>query len=379
MAIYFVAGEPSGDMHGAHLMQALAATDRSVCFLGRGGPKMQAIAASSSFHNWCDQAAVLGLWEVLKKYSWFRKQFHQTLEEIAHTQPAAVVLIDYPGFNLRLAKALRQKNYRGKIIYYISPQVWAWNRSRIPKMARWLDLMLCIFPFETTLYKASGLKTQFVGHPLLEHLASRLDPKIKRKPNLIGLFPGSRSREVRLIFPIFLKTIAHLQKLQPELEFTVAAATPYLASELKQIRSQLFPQWTDRDCKIEVGTAHRLMQESAAGLVSSGTATLEAAYFQMPSALVYKVNPLTYWAARAVIQVPYLGIVNLLAQKEVAKEYIQGNAQPLALAKEIQDLLHDPKKRADHVSALQKVVSDLQTSETSPASSVAAKAILDLL
>ena len=148
--IYFVAGEASGDNHGGALMRSLRELDVDLNFVGRGGPQMQAIAGAQ-FKNWIENAAVVGLWEVIKKYGYFRQKFRETLNEIEKNKADAVVLIDYPGFNLRLARALRRRSAKRKIIYYISPQVWAWNRGRIKKMACFLDLMLCIFPFEAEL------------------------------------------------------------------------------------------------------------------------------------------------------------------------------------------------------------------------------------
>ena len=147
MTIYFVAGEVSADNHGAALMRSLRELDPELNFIGRGGPQMQQVAGEQ-FKNWIGDAAVLGLWEVLRKYGYFREQFRQTLNEIQESKPDAVVLIDYPGFNLRLARALRRQSQRQKTIYYISPQVWAWNRGRIKRMAHFIDLVLCIFPFE---------------------------------------------------------------------------------------------------------------------------------------------------------------------------------------------------------------------------------------
>ena len=153
-------------------MRALRSADVDLRFIGRGGPQMKTVAGTN-FQNWIDKSGVLGLWEVIKHYGYFRKQFHATLHEIEKSKPDAVVLIDYPGFNLRLARALRKQAPLQKVIYYISPQVWAWNRGRIQKMARWLDLMLCIFPFEADLYNESGLRTIFVGHPMIERLPER--------------------------------------------------------------------------------------------------------------------------------------------------------------------------------------------------------------
>src|SRR6266446_430460 len=197
MTLYFVAGEASGDNHGAALMRSLRRLQPNVQLLGRGGPRIQEIAGGE-FLDGSDDAGVVGLWEVIKQYSYFRREFRKAIEQIAQTKPDAVVLIDYPGFNLRLARALRERSLGGKIIYYISPQVWAWNRGRISKMARWLDLMICIFPFEAELYEKSGLRTVFAGHPMIENLESkRIDTP--RDPNLIAFFPGSRAREVRNI------------------------------------------------------------------------------------------------------------------------------------------------------------------------------------
>src|SRR5262249_34223102 len=202
-------------------------------FIGRGGPQMQEVAGKQ-FKNWIGDAAVLGLWEVLRKYGYFREQFRQTTEEIVETEPDVVVLIDYPGFNLRLARALRQQSRRQKIIYYISPQVWAWNRGRIKRMARWIDLVLCIFPFEADLYNESGLRALFVGHPMIERLQVR-EANVERDPNVIGLFPGSRLREVRKIFPVMIETARLLLRSKPTLRFEVAAASEELSQEISKI------------------------------------------------------------------------------------------------------------------------------------------------
>ena len=232
MTIYFVAGEVSADNHGAALMRAVRGLDPTLNFIGRGGPQMQQVAGAS-FKNWIGDAAVLGLWEVLRKYGYFREQFRQTLSEIKQSKPDAVVLIDYPGFNLRLARALRRQPHRHKTIYYISPQVWAWNRGRIKSMARFIDLMLCIFPFEADLYVASGLRAVFVGHPMIERIETqKID--VPREPNLIGLFPGSRAREVRKIFPVMIEAARLLLQAKPALRFHVAAASEELAREMTE-------------------------------------------------------------------------------------------------------------------------------------------------
>ena len=310
--IYFVAGEVSADNHGAALMRFLRELDPSLKFIGRGGSQMQQVAGAQ-FKNWIGEAAVLGLWEVLRKYGYFREQFRQTLSEIQESKPDAVVLIDYPGFNLRLARALRRQSHSEKTIYYISPQVWAWNRRRIKKMARFIDLVLCIFPFETDLYAASGLRAVFVGHPMIERLETqKIDNR--RDSNLIGLFPGSRSREVRKIFPVMIETARRLLQFNPTLHFQVAAASEELAREMSEMlrAKQLADGQT---IEIAVGQTAAIMQRAFLGIVASGSATLEAAYFRMPFVLIYKVAWPTYVAARLVVNVDFLGLICLQARK----------------------------------------------------------------
>ena len=403
MTIYFVAGEVSADNHGAALMRSLRELDPGLKFIGRGGPQMQEMTGRQ-FKNWISDAAVLGLWEVLRKYGYFREQFHQTVKEILKSKPDAVVLIDYPGFNLRLARALRKQSRRQKIIYYISPQVWAWNLGRIKRMARLIDLVLCIFPFETDLYNESGLRAVFVGHPMLERLqASKIDGE--RDQSLIGLFPGSRLREVRKIFPVMIETARLLLQSNPTLRFQVAAASDELAREMGRmlnphlhplpsakgeetrqapnesqpilaregvtgtplpllsgegrVRGATEPQ-DGKPIQIKVGETGALMQRAFAGLVASGSATLEASYFRMAFVLIYKVAWPTYLAARLVVNVKYLGMPNLLAGKEVVPEFIQHRAQPGAIAKAVRLLMDDARARERMISEFDAIISKLQ-------------------
>jgi lipid-A-disaccharide synthase len=354
-SIYLVAGEASADNHGAALMESLRKLDRDLQFLGRGGPRMKAIAGAQ-FLDWIDDAAVVGLWEVIKRYGYFRQKFRETLSEIAQTKPDVVVLIDYPGFNLRLARALHRQAGRPKIIYYISPQVWAWNRGRIKQMARWLDLMLCIFPFEVDLYNQSGLRTIFVGHPMIDNLrAHKID--IKRDRHLIGLFPGSRSREVLKNFPVMLDAVRELFHENQLLRFEVAAASESLVADIwemltdARMREGLFRVVTD-----ETAAA---MQRASAGIVASGSATLEAAYFRLPFVLVYKVSWLTYLAARFVVKVKYLGMPNVLANDEVVPEFIQHQAKPRAIARAVLELMGNDAARARMISDFDAIIGRL--------------------
>jgi lipid-A-disaccharide synthase len=370
--LYFVAGEASGDTHGAALMAALREVQPDLRFVGRGGPRMKQLAGGE-FNDWSEASSVLGLWEVLKQYGYFRKQFAAALEEVRTQKPDAVVLIDYPGFNLRLARALRARDAALKIIYYISPQVWAWNQGRIPQMARSLDLMLCIFPFEAELYNKSGLRTEFVGHPMMETLAARRI-SAERDPNLIGLFPGSRMRELRKILPIMLAAAKRIVAARPASHFEIAAASESLETEA---RAMLMSSGLSANAvRISRGEASSLMQRAHVAMVASGTATLEAAYFCLPFVLVYRVATLTYLAARLVVKVKHLGMPNVLAGREIVPEFIQHRAEPHAIAHAVLHLLDNESERRRMTEAFDAIHTQLGQKD---ASRTAARAILDEL
>ena len=366
--IYFVAGEASGDTHGAALMQSLRALAPDWEFDGRGGPKMKAIAGGR-FVDWIDAAAVVGLWEVVKHYGYFRKQFAKALDEIAAMKPDAIVLIDYPGFNLRLARTLRRQAPGLKIIYYISPQVWAWNRGRIAQMARYLDLMLCIFPFEAEHYNASGLRTIFVGHPMIENLAGRQTGEA-RDPNLVGLFPGSRSREVNKILPVMLEAAAKIAAQQPAIRFEIVAASQALVRNIEKLMS-LSP--VRERFRLVTGESSGAMQRASAGMVASGTATLESAYFRMPFVLVYKVSWPTYLAARLMMRTRFVGMPNVLVDREIVPEFLQHEAEPKAIAAAVLRLMNDPAARQTMIAGFDESIARLGESG---ASEKAARAIV---
>ena len=369
--LYLIAGEASGDARGAELLRALRERDASLQFFGAGGREMRALGGEH-FTDWADEA-VVGLWDVLKKYGYFRAQFRRMLADIARVQPAALVLIDYPGFNLRLAKAVKRAMPGVRIIDYISPQVWAWNRGRIPKMARYLDLMLCIFPFEKPLYEKSGLHTVFTGHPLLDSLETKRTCQT-REPQLVGLFPGSRQKEVRKIFPVMVQTAQRMKTARPELRFEAAAASHQLADEmLATVRH--FGESEDF-CRITVRNSHELMQRAAAGIVCSGTATLEAAFFGLPLCIVYKVAALTWIVGKQLVKVPFLGMPNVLAGREIAREFLQGDATPEALADETLRLVSHAAARETLQRELAAVIAQLGERGAAPR---AAEAILNEL
>jgi lipid-A-disaccharide synthase len=258
------------------------------------------------------------------------------------------------------------------VIDYISPQVWAWNRRRIPEMARALDMMICIFPFEKAIYETSGLPTVFAGHPMAEEL--RPVPPAERDEMLFGLFPGSREREVRRIFPAMAGAAALIRKSRPEIRLEAAAATPAHAEIIRAMAREAGVEIT-----VTIGAARDLMRRAAAGLVCSGTATLEAGCLGLPYALVYRVATLTYEIGLRLIRVKYLGMVNILGNRPVVREFIQHDATPAALADEGLRLLNSREARERLSSDLASVTSILCGESGNAASRRAARAVLECL
>jgi lipid-A-disaccharide synthase len=347
--IYIIAGEASGDAHGAVLMREMARLVPDLQFFGAGGPEMRVIAGDH-FMDWT-QEAVVGLWDVLVKYPYFRKEFYRMYREIRQLKPDTVIFVDYPGFNLRLAQYLRRNQFAGKLIYYISPQVWAWNRSRIPRMAAFLDLMICIFPFEKTLYEASGLRTEFVGHPMLEEL-DRHRISEPRDPKLVALLPGSRNREIRRIFPVMLEAAELLRRKDAAIHVEASAAS----EAGRELIRKLSCKAGLGDVPVGLKNAYELMQRAFVGMVASGTATLESSFFLLPFVLVYKVSWFSYVPGRLLIRVNHLGMPNILAGKEIIPEFIQSNAVPDGIADVVWNLYDDPIRRADMVGEMDRVI-----------------------
>lgn len=352
-SLFILAGERSGDRHGAGLIEELLRLSPDLTIHGLGGGEMRSLVPDIT--DWVEEAGVVGLVEVLKKYGWFKKQFDQTLRNIRELRPDAVVLIDYPGFNLRLAKALRDGGYKGRLIYYISPQVWAWHRGRIPKMAAILDLMICIFPFEKDLYEGHGLRTVFGGHPLVEYHRQK-GPPLPRVSGLIGLFPGSRRREITKLFPVLIETARQMKAADPSLRFVASAASPRLESIMRGLLNAAPPV---TGLTIETGTMHDMMRRVECGAVASGTATLEAAIHGLPHCLIYKVATGTYLVAKAVIKVKHLGMVNILGRRGIVRELIQGDCTPAKISAELLHLHQDPAARAALVQEMRTVVDAL--------------------
>ena len=339
--VYVVAGELSGDVHGAGLLRALREMVPDVEIHGAGGPGMAAVAGAG-LTDWVEDAAVMGVWEVLKRYGWFKERFGEMLAELKEFQPDILLLIDYPGFNLRFAKAVKEAYPNTRILYYISPKVWAWNKGRIPKMVELLDEVLCLFPFEPPIFQSAGLKATFVGNPLVDELEADRVPGVVRNEMLVGLFPGSREREIARLFPMMVEAAKILKSGSADVKFEVPAASAKLAL---QIRGLMAEAGAADLVTVTDGGSHSLMQRAGCAVIASGTATLEAAYYGLPYCLVYRMAGLSYFMAKILVKIKFAGLVNILADEEVVEELIQGDATPENVVRSIERFLKSPEKR----------------------------------
>jgi lipid-A-disaccharide synthase len=339
--IFLVACEASGDLHGAHLIAGIRKLAPGTEFCGVGGARMQE-AGMQVFHD-MTKISALGLGDVLRNYFKYLKIFNETFLNICRERPDAVVLIDSPAFNLRLAKKISRV---APVLYYISPQLWAWGKRRIHIVKKHIREMLVILPFEKDFYEKEGVAVKFVGHPLLDAIPElphaitlRTRIGIIQGQKAIGLFSGSREKEVKRILPVMLKAADCLRKDFPEAVFFI--------SKSPNVRPEIYDELLrDLPFKVECppsSSFYELVKAMDFAFVASGTATLEAALIGTPFFLLYKASWSTYLLGKHLIKVPYLGLVNLLADTRVIPEFIQGDAHPETLAHEARVFLRSPE------------------------------------
>lgn len=350
-----IAGEASGDTLGAELVKALRARQPNTDFFGAGGPRMAAEGVNLAFD--LTTHAVVGIWEVLKNYGKFKGFFDQLLSLAITERPDAIILIDYPGFNLRFARAARKlarqsPDWRPKIIYYVSPQIWAWHESRIHQIAEDIDLMLAIFPFEKTWYasRKPGFKVEFVGHPLIDRYAgSQIRPAVERDP-LVVLLPGSRVRELRKHLPVMSAACERIHQSHPDVQFQIV-----LPSEnLEALARAECP-----NINVQVGGLAETLTRAQIAIASSGTVTMECAYFRVPTIVIYKTSWSTYLLARRFVRVSHVAMPNLLARKEIYPELIQEKATAANIAAAANELLSNSSRRQEVQRELQNVINTL--------------------
>lgn len=342
MKYYIIAGEASGDLHGSNLIHALKQKDANADFRCWGGDEMEAAGATVVKHY--RELAFMGFIEVLANLRTILSNIKQCKADVSQYDPNVLVLIDYPGFNLRIAEWAKKQGIR--VFYYISPQVWAWKENRVKKIKRSVDRMYVILPFEKTFYKKHHYEVDFVGHPLLDAIENYRKERpafevfcreydLEDKP-IIALLPGSRKQEISTVLPAMLAVAQDFSAYQ----FVIAGAPGQEKDFYRQFVAA-------SNVKVLSGKTYDLLEQSTAALVTSGTATLETALFEVPEVVCYKGSWISYWIARQLVKIPYISLVNLIMDKEIVKELIQGDLNKKTLLRELNAILPEGEKRAD--------------------------------
>ena len=336
-----VAGEPSGDAHAAALVNALRKREKDLECFGSTGPLMRAAGVDTVVN--CDELAIMGILEVTHAFPKFLKAFRELKQAALERSPDAIVLVDWPEFNLRLASALHRRGL--KVIYYISPQLWAWRPRRINRIKRDIDLLLSILPFEAEWFRARGVDhVEFVGHPLAGEVKARFDRRefcrqhgLDPAQPIISFLPGSRRKELQRILPPMLAAIKRLARVRHDIQCVVVVAPSRTIEEVRQI---LTHENGAASVKLVQGQTREALAASDAAAIASGTATLEAALLETPMVVVYKESAVNWHTLGRLITVTHYGLVNLVAGKEIAKELMQNDLTGENLSAELLKLLN---------------------------------------
>jgi lipid-A-disaccharide synthase len=334
MKYYIIAGEASGDLHGSNLMKEIKNLDKQADIRCWGGDMMQAAGGTLVKHY--RDLAFMGFVEVIRNLRTIFRNLAFCKQDILAYKPDVLILVDYPGFNLRIAEWAKQQGL--KVIYYISPQVWAWKENRVKAIRRTVDKMIVILPFEKDFYAKWEYGVDYVGHPLVEVIQNRKAfnrTNLSEKP-IVAILPGSRKQEILKKLPIMLE----VSRFFPNYQFIVAKAPGQEDAFYEEILSKYQNVSSVRN------ETYNLLLQSNAALVTSGTATLETALFGVPQVICYKGNPVSYHIAKHLIKVKYIGLVNLIMNREVVKELIQDELTVENLKKELTLLLNDPAKKS---------------------------------
>ena len=323
--VLIIAGEVSGDLHGASLIRELKKLDSSLKIFGIGGDKMQAEGMELIYH--IDKMAFLGFVEVIKHLPFIKRVQRNIIDEVKKRKVREVVLIDYPGFNLNLAKKLKQLDFKLKLIYYITPQVWAWGKGRVNKIKELFNKVLVVFPFEEKFFKSKNVNAEFVGHPLIQEINSykfltrdQLNKKFDLDPakEILLILPGSRKQEVESIFPEAIKAA---NKLSDEFDMQIVVACS------SSIDEKVFYGLTEqKNFKVVKDYTYDLLKHSKFGIVKSGTSTLEAGLMELPMVIIYKTSLLTYKIGKSLVKIKNIGMANIVLDEQVVPELIQNEA-----------------------------------------------------
>ncbi|MFT6165998.1 MAG: lipid-A-disaccharide synthase [Vicingaceae bacterium] len=355
MKYYIIAGEASGDLHGSNLIKEILKKDTSAEIRAWGGDLMEAVGAEVVKHY--RDLAFMGFAEVIMNLRTIIGNIKECKKDIENYKPDAVILVDYPGFNLRIAEFV--KGLGIKVYYYISPQIWAWKKGRVHKIAKFTDKIYTILPFEKAFFKKYGYDVEYVGHPLLDAIENR-DTSEKRKQEIrkefevtdkpiVAILPGSRKQEIGVMLPIMLKQITNF----PDFQFVLAAAPSFDLSYFDPFLKE-YPSLT-----VIPNRTYDLLTISHAAMVTSGTATLETALFRVPEVVCYKANAISYQIAKRIVDIKYISLVNLIMDEEVVTELIQGDLNQKLLNTELGKLLENTSDRTNMMNKFEELIHKL--------------------
>jgi lipid-A-disaccharide synthase len=355
MRYYLVAGEPSGDMYAAKVMEAIKRNDAEASFRIWGGDHMEAVGGTQVSH--IRDRSFMGIWEVLKNYRLIRQNFKHFEKDLQANKPDVLLLIDYPGFNLRVAPIAKALGI--PVHFYIAPKVWAWNKGRIKKIKAYVDFLYTIFPFEPAFFSKHGVSSDYVGNPLPE-LIQRFKPDpntlhyLNSDKPLIALLPGSRKMELENMLPVMSK----MPGLFPDYRFVMAGSDAFSEKEIEALQQKF-------GVEIIRGKTYELLSVARAALVTSGTATLETALWNVPQVVCYKFSPLSYWVVKPLIKIKYISLVNLILDAPLVKELIQFEFTVENLQKELQRILSPDvaTKQKEGYAAIQSLLASEETAE----------------
>lgn len=349
--VMIIAGEASGDAHASRLVSAMRSLEPGLVFYGIGGPLMEAAGVRVLYPS--SRLSVVGLIEVAEHLGDISEAFFLVREVLSLARPDLLICVDFPDFNFLAAKAAKKKGI--KVLYYISPQVWAWRTGRVKKIRSLVDHMAVILPFEKEFYEKSGVSVTFVGHPLLDQ-EDRIPVNAPSGGLLVALAPGSRRGEVLRHLPSMLEAAAIIKEKRPEARFAVPCAPGLEPSFIEAVIGD-FSAGNASAPEIEVwpGGMEKVFREAAAAIMVSGTVTLEAALAGLPHIIIYRLSPVTYMLGRLLIKVPHIGLANLIAGKEVAGELIQNEASPAKMAQSILKIVESPESLEKAKAGLARV------------------------
>ena len=360
MKYYIIAGEASGDLHASNLINSIKKLDNKSTFRGFGGDRMEEEGLELVKHY--KDLSFMGFWEVLKNLFLVLSNLTFVKSDILNFKPNVLILVDYPGFNMRIAKFAKKRGI--KVVYYITPQVWAWKKNRVLDLKQNTDLLLSILPFEVDFFKKFNVQTNFYGHPLLDELNSLKSKSLGLEKPIIALLPGSRKQEIKKMLPIMLEVVDHFTDYQ----FVIAGAPSIPNSFYRSIINDAY-------IPISSNKTYEVLKDSKVAVITSGTATLEAAILNIPQVVCYKTSNFSYYLARFFVKIPYISLVNIILNKNVVKELIQFDFKKENLIFEINKLLN--KK---HKQVLLEEYMQLQKKLGEPSASMRyAKKILSIL